>query len=97
MTVRFPAALPMRRAESPLSSLSQQRPASLEAFWMPFSANRQFKAAPRLHIKEGYLYRFRGTQHHLRYLLQGLLQGLRAVLCCHRRTANSHQAKCKGL
>ena len=23
-------------------------PASLEAFWMPFTANKQFKAAPRL-------------------------------------------------
>ncbi len=47
----------MRRAESPLSSLSQQRPESLEAFWMPFSANRQFKAAPRLLVRaEGMYY-----------------------------------------
>jgi beta-alanine--pyruvate transaminase len=28
--------------------LARNHPESLEAFWMPFSANRQFKAAPRL-------------------------------------------------
>ncbi|WP_256777261.1 MULTISPECIES: aspartate aminotransferase family protein [unclassified Stenotrophomonas] len=47
----------MRRADTPLSSLSQQRPESLEAFWMPFSANRQFKSAPRLLVRaEGMYY-----------------------------------------
>ena len=47
----------MRPAESPLSALSQQRPESLEAYWMPFSANRQFKAAPRLLVRaEGMYY-----------------------------------------
>jgi len=28
--------------------IAQNHPESLDAFWMPFSANRQFKAAPRL-------------------------------------------------
>ncbi|MCW4453785.1 aspartate aminotransferase family protein [Flavobacterium sp. MXW15] len=36
----FPAAFPPGQATA--------MPGSLEAFWMPFSANRQFKAAPRL-------------------------------------------------
>ena len=30
------------------SDLAQNAPEKLDAFWMPFSANRQFKAAPRL-------------------------------------------------
>ena len=30
----------------------------LEAFWMPFTANRQFKAAPRLFSKAEGLYYF---------------------------------------
>ena len=47
----------MRRAEHPLSSLSQQRPDTMDAFWMPFSANRQFKASPRLLVRaEGMYY-----------------------------------------
>jgi beta-alanine--pyruvate transaminase len=47
----------MRRAEHPLSSLSQQRPDAMDAFWMPFSANRQFKASPRLLVRaEGMYY-----------------------------------------
>ena len=29
-------------------SIAAHRPASLDAWWMPFTANRQFKAAPRL-------------------------------------------------
>ena len=40
-------------AESPSSKLyhpaqATQAPAALDAFWMPFSANRQFKAQPRM-------------------------------------------------
>ncbi|MGH8087058.1 MAG: aspartate aminotransferase family protein, partial [Stenotrophomonas sp.] len=38
----------MPHTELPPSSLSQQAPAALDAWWMPFTANRQFKAAPRL-------------------------------------------------
>jgi beta-alanine--pyruvate transaminase len=34
----------MRAAEE----TGSQRPASLDAYWMPFTANRQFKKAPRL-------------------------------------------------
>ncbi|MFT3755936.1 MAG: aspartate aminotransferase family protein [Pseudoxanthomonas sp.] len=30
------------------ADLARQTPASLEAFWMPFSANKQFKARPRM-------------------------------------------------
>lgn len=47
----------MASAQTPLSTLSRQRPDSLEAFWMPFTANRQFKAAPRLLVRaEGMYY-----------------------------------------
>ena len=30
------------------ADLAENEPERLDAFWMPFSANRQFKAAPRL-------------------------------------------------
>jgi beta-alanine--pyruvate transaminase len=47
----------MTSTDTSLSSLATRPPASLEAFWMPFSANRQFKAAPRLLVRaEGMYY-----------------------------------------
>ena len=47
----------MALTETPASSLSQNAPTTLDAWWMPFTANRQFKAAPRLLVRaEGMYY-----------------------------------------
>jgi len=47
----------MPRPELSLSTLAGQAPAELDAYWMPFTANRQFKAAPRLLVRaEGMYY-----------------------------------------
>lgn len=47
----------MPRPEPSLSTLASQVPADLDAYWMPFTANRQFKAAPRLLVRaEGMYY-----------------------------------------
>ena len=34
-----------------LSDQLQLAPADLDSYWMPFTANRQFKAAPRMLVK----------------------------------------------
>ncbi|MGL4691920.1 MAG: aspartate aminotransferase family protein, partial [Stenotrophomonas maltophilia] len=47
----------MPRPDSSLSTLARQAPAALDAYWMPFTANRQFKASPRLLVRaEGMYY-----------------------------------------
>ena len=41
-----------------MSSQDQTHPSSLSAYWMPFTANRNFKAAPRMLVSaEGMHYR----------------------------------------
>ena len=58
-----------------------QRPNDLDAFWMPFTANRQFKAAPRLLVAaEGMHY----TSHDGRKVLDGS-SGLWCVNAGHGR------------
>jgi beta-alanine--pyruvate transaminase len=60
---------------------SGQRPNDLDAFWMPFTANRQFKAAPRLLVAaEGVHY----TSHDGRQVLDGS-SGLWCVNAGHGR------------
>ncbi len=47
----------MPRPDSSLSTLARQAPAALDAYWIPFTANRQFKASPRLLVRaEGMYY-----------------------------------------
>ena len=42
------------------ASLADLSPNNLEAYWMPFTANRQFKSAPRLFVAaEGMFYKTR--------------------------------------
>lgn len=54
-------------------------PADLEAFWMPFTANHQFKAQPRLLVAaEGMDY----TTHDRRHILDGTA-GLWCVAAGH--------------
>lgn len=62
-------------------ALSTQVPSDLEAFWMPFTANRQFKAQPRLLVSaEGMYY----TSHDQRQILDGTA-GLWCVNAGHCR------------
>ena len=46
-------------------------PADLEAFWMPFTANRQFKASPRLLVAAKDMHY---TAHDGRQILDGILK-----------------------
>ena len=47
----------MKHPASDLHDLATQRPESLEAYWMPFTANRQYKAAPRAGTCRGHALR----------------------------------------
>jgi beta-alanine--pyruvate transaminase len=66
----------MKRSASDLHDLATQRPESLEAYWMPFTANRQFKAAPRVLVRaEGMHYEdVDGRQ---------ILDGTAGLWCCN--------------
>ncbi|HUH37337.1 MAG TPA: aspartate aminotransferase family protein, partial [Spongiibacteraceae bacterium] len=65
--------------------LNNQRPESLDAFWMPFTANRQFKRAPRLLAS--------ASGVHYRAVDGGeILDGVAGLWCCnagHAREAIS--------
>jgi len=59
-----------------LSDSLQLAPADLDAYWMPFTANRQFKAAPRMFAKaEGMYY----------WTVEGrkVLDGFAGLWCCN--------------
>jgi len=66
----------MKRSASDLHDLATRRPESLEAYWMPFTANRQFKAAPRVLVRaEGMHYEdVDGRQ---------ILDGTAGLWCCN--------------
>ncbi|MBL3302022.1 aminotransferase class III-fold pyridoxal phosphate-dependent enzyme, partial [Klebsiella pneumoniae] len=66
----------MKRSASDLNDLATQRPESLEAYWMPFTANRQYKAAPRVLVRaEGMHYEdVDGRQ---------ILDGTAGLWCCN--------------
>ena len=66
----------MASVETPLSSLATQTPASLDAFWMPFSANRQFKASPRLLVRAEGMY-------YLDVDDRPILDGAAGLWCCN--------------
>ena len=53
-----------------------QVPNDLNAFWMPFTANRQFKAAPRM------LYRADGM-HYTNAEGRQVLDGIAGLWCCN--------------
>lgn len=67
----FPAVPPAGPA-SPATTM----PGSLEAFWMPFSANRQFKAAPRLLASASGMY-YRSVDG------RQILDGAAGLWCCN--------------
>jgi beta-alanine--pyruvate transaminase len=49
---------------------------SLDAYWMPFTANRQFKAAPRLFVgAEGMFYKTADGRE--------VLDGVAGMWCCN--------------
>ncbi len=62
-------------------ALDRPTPNDLRAFWMPFTANRQFKAAPRMLVEaEGMFYTTSDGRH--------VLDGTAGLWCCnagHRR------------
>lgn len=66
----------MKRPGSDLHDLATQRPESLEAYWMPFTSNRQYKAAPRVLVRaEGMHYEdVDGRQ---------ILDGAAGLWCCN--------------
>ncbi|EQM80143.1 aspartate aminotransferase family protein [Stenotrophomonas maltophilia] len=66
----------MKRPGSDLHDLATQRPESLEAYWMPFTSNRQYKAAPRVLVRaEGMHYEdVDGRQ---------ILDGTAGLWCCN--------------
>ncbi len=66
----------MPRPDSSLSTLARQAPAALEAYWMPFTANRQFKASPRLLVRaEGMYYHDADDRP--------ILDGAAGLWCCN--------------
>ncbi|HEL7630760.1 TPA: aspartate aminotransferase family protein [Stenotrophomonas maltophilia] len=66
----------MKNPASDVHELAIQRPDSLEAYWMPFTANRQFKGAPRMLVRaEGMHYEdVDGRQ---------VLDGTAGLWCCN--------------
>lgn len=72
----------MKRPGSDLHDLTTQRPESLDAYWMPFTANRQYKAAPRMLVRaEGMHYEdIHGRQ---------ILDGTAGLWCCNAGHARS--------
>ncbi|HYQ24159.1 aspartate aminotransferase family protein [Stenotrophomonas sp.] len=57
-------------------TLATQRPESLEAYWMPFTANRQFKGAPRMLVRaEG--------MHYEDIDGRSILDGAAGLWCCN--------------
>jgi len=66
----------MPRPDSSLSTLARQAPAALDAYWMPFTANRQFKASPRLLVRaEGMYYHDADDRP--------ILDGAAGLWCCN--------------
>ncbi|OWQ55129.1 aspartate aminotransferase family protein [Stenotrophomonas maltophilia] len=62
--------------DSSLSTLARQAPAALDAYWMPFTANRQFKASPRLLVRaEGMYYHDADDRP--------ILDGAAGLWCCN--------------
>ncbi len=59
-----------------MNEISTPRPNNLDAFWMPFSANRSFKAAPRLLARaEGVFYYSNDNRE--------ILDGTAGLWCCN--------------
>lgn len=72
----------MPRPDSSLSTLARQAPAALDAYWMPFTANRQFKASPRLLVRaEGMYYHDVDDRP--------ILDGAAGLWCCNAGHARS--------
>ena len=62
-----------------MTLLSDQRrlaPADLEAYWMPFTANRQFKAKPRMMARAEGMYYFTDDGREI-------LDGFAGLWCCN--------------
>lgn len=66
----------MKTPASDLHDLATQRPDSLDAYWMPFTANRQYKGAPRMLVRaEG--------MHYEDVDGRAILDGTAGLWCCN--------------
>ena len=66
----------MSRAASKPRDLDALAPNDLEAFWMPFTANRAFKARPRLVVRAKDMHYYKPDGH-------AVLDGVAGMWCCN--------------